>query len=143
MMRALGRDAARKFGVIAQEVEPLFPDAVGHMTQPGASEELMTVKYDAFGLIAVKALQELKAEKDAGEKALKRELVELKEEILLLKGQLAKAAEVEEQVTALKRKIDAQQQAAAAWEARFGALEKAMAKAPAVPQQKVSASAAE
>jgi hypothetical protein len=94
-------DAARKFGVIAQEVEPLFPDAVGHMTQPGATEEMMTVKYDAFGLIAVKALQELKTQKDAEQAALKKELGELKKEIELLKGRLAETAQADD----LKREL--------------------------------------
>lgn len=66
-------DVPPSFGVIAQEVKPLFPDVVGSMLLEGATKEIMTVKYAAFGLIAAKAVQELKQEKDAEIKALKDE----------------------------------------------------------------------
>jgi hypothetical protein len=66
-----------KFGVIAQEVQPLFPEAVGAMTPPGESEESLTVKYGSFGLIAVKALQELKQQQDAELAQLKAQISEL------------------------------------------------------------------
>jgi hypothetical protein len=48
-----------EFGVIAQEVEPLFPDLIGQ-----GEDGYLTVGNTAFGMIAVKGLQELKIEKD-------------------------------------------------------------------------------
>jgi len=48
-----------EFGVIAQEVEPLFPDLIGK-----GDDGYLTVGNTAFGMFAVKGLQELKIEKD-------------------------------------------------------------------------------
>ncbi len=48
-----------EFGVIAQEVEPLFPDLVGQ-----GDDGIMTVGYTSFATIACKTIQELKIEKD-------------------------------------------------------------------------------
>jgi len=52
-------DQKHEFGVIAQEVEPLFPDIVGKN-----EDGILTVGYGTFATIAVKGLQELKIEKD-------------------------------------------------------------------------------
>ena len=49
----------KEFGVIAQEVEPLFPDLIG-----AGEDGIMTVGYTSFATIACKAIQELKIEKD-------------------------------------------------------------------------------
>jgi hypothetical protein len=95
-------DGDKKFGVIAQEVQPLFPESVGSLTPPEGvlppelTEEMMTVKYGSFGLIAVKALQELKAEKDAERAAFQREISELKQQLATLKARPAQAARVDE-----------------------------------------------
>lgn len=75
----------RRFGVIAQELEPHFPDLVGSITDPEHGQ-LMTVNQGGFGLIAVKATQELKTEKDSQITALKQEIAVLKEEVALLKN---------------------------------------------------------
>jgi hypothetical protein len=48
-----------EFGVIAQEVQPLFPDIVSK-----GANDLLTVGYTTFATIACKAIQELKVEKD-------------------------------------------------------------------------------
>src|SRR5690606_34842072 len=53
-------DATHKLGVIAQEVEPLFPEMVSEVQNPHTEEKHLTVGYSDFGLIAVKALQEFK-----------------------------------------------------------------------------------
>ena len=45
--------------MIAQEVEPLFPDLVGQ-----GDDGIMTVGYTSFATIACKTIQELKIEKD-------------------------------------------------------------------------------
>ncbi len=76
----------KSFGVIAQEVKPLFPDVVGSMLLEGATKETMTVKYGAFGLIAAKAVQELKQEKDAEVKALQEENASLRERLAALEA---------------------------------------------------------
>lgn len=99
---------AKKFGVIAQEVEPLFPDSVGSLTPPDGmlppeqTVEMMTVKHGTFGLIAVKALQELKQEKDSERDALKAEINQLKEEVARLKGQATRSARVD----AIQQELD-------------------------------------
>lgn len=54
-----GKLGKYEFGVIAQEVEPLFPDLIGK-----GDDGYLTVGNTAFGMIAVKGLQELKIEKD-------------------------------------------------------------------------------
>ena len=51
-------------GVVAQELEPLFPELVSERDHPELGESKM-VGYSSFGLIAVKGVQELKLEKDA------------------------------------------------------------------------------
>jgi hypothetical protein len=71
-----------KLGVIAQEVQPLFPDLVSENELPGQSEKSLMVGYSDFGLVAIKALQELKSEHD-------REVAGLKAEIATLKSQMA------------------------------------------------------
>jgi len=86
---------SKKFGVIAQEVQPLFPESVGSMMRAGETNELLTVKYGTFGLIAVKALQELKAEKDTERAAFQKEIAALKKEIDRLNGKIADAARIE------------------------------------------------
>jgi len=50
----------RKYiGLIAQEVQPLFPEAVyEHMGKNDGSDDYLTLDYSAFGVIAVKAIQE-------------------------------------------------------------------------------------
>ena len=109
-----GEDSAKKFGVIAQEVQPLFPESVGTMEQKDSNEEYLTVKYGTFGLIAVKALQELKAEKDSEQVALKQQIEELKQEVATLKARQAQSARVDtlqDEVASLKQIV---QQLAAA-----------------------------
>lgn len=79
-------DVPPSFGVIAQEVKPLFPDVVGSTLLEGATKENMTVKYGAFGLIAAKAVQELKQEKDAEVKALQDENAGLRARLAALEA---------------------------------------------------------
>lgn len=53
-------DQKHQFGVIAQEVEPLFPDLIAKGT-----DGFLTVGYGTFATIACKAIQELKVREDA------------------------------------------------------------------------------
>jgi hypothetical protein len=52
---------SQQLGVVAQEVQPLFPDLVKTYQFEKGMGETLTVSYDSFGLIAVKSLQELHA----------------------------------------------------------------------------------
>lgn len=77
-------DAKLSLGVIAQELQPLFPDLIA--VQPSLTgdpnDTNLAVGYSDFGIIAVKAIQELKAQHDA-------ELAGLKAELAVLKAQMA------------------------------------------------------
>jgi len=52
---------SQQLGVVAQEVQPLFPDLVKTYQFEKDSDQTLTVSYDSFGLIAVKSIQELHA----------------------------------------------------------------------------------
>lgn len=75
-----GASAKHKLGVIAQEVQPLFPDLVDEMEDPMTKETMLTVGYGDFATIAVKALQEFKQLHDAEVSALKAQLADLSRE---------------------------------------------------------------
>jgi hypothetical protein len=94
--------APKTFGVIAQEVKPLFPEVVGTMLREGATEESMTVKSAAFGLIAAKAVQELKQEKDAEVKALQDENARLRERLDALENRIRSAGTPAARAVSLK-----------------------------------------
>jgi hypothetical protein len=72
-----------EFGVIAQEVEPLFPDLIGK-----GDDGYLTVGNTAFGMIAVKGLQELKIEKDNEIDDLRTDLTQKTAEIADLNARL-------------------------------------------------------
>jgi hypothetical protein len=74
----------KEFGVIAQEVEPLFPDLIGR-----GEDGIMTVGYTSFATIACKALQELKVETDASRDELTEKLSEKDAEIAALEARLS------------------------------------------------------
>ena len=103
-------NAPKKFGVVAQEVQPLFPDSVGKMLRPGDSEESLTVKYGSFGLLAVKALQEFKQQHDSEMANLKTQLAELARQNKELQAQ---KEEHDKRLTALEGFVRAQQAQAA------------------------------
>jgi hypothetical protein len=135
----------KAFGVIAQEVQPLFPDLVRSVSRSEeGGEKVFTMKYGAFGLIAAKAVQELKAEKDAERSAFEREIGELKHEVELLKGQLAKDARVEN----MQRELDSLKQmvrelAAARTETAVPAIQAADASPSAAASARLVAAATE
>ena len=72
-----------EFGVIAQEVEPLFPDLVGQ-----GEDGIMTVGYTSFATIACKTIQELKIEKDNEIDDLRTDLTQKTAEIADLNARL-------------------------------------------------------
>ncbi len=76
-------DAKHNIGVVAQELQPLFPEAVreGHDLSQNTRLE---VEYGDLTLIALKALQELKYQHDEEVAALRDEVAELREAVALL-----------------------------------------------------------
>ncbi|MEO8149552.1 MAG: tail fiber domain-containing protein [Bacteroidia bacterium] len=67
----------RKFyGMIAQDVEKFFPEVVFN-NKPDSGESYYTMDYSAFGLIAIKGLQEMNVENTS----LKNELSDLKKQL--------------------------------------------------------------
>jgi hypothetical protein len=73
----------KEFGVIAQELQPLFPDLVAPQ-----SNGMLTVGYTSFATIACKAIQELKASHDSELSALREEIDEKDERISSLEKRL-------------------------------------------------------
>lgn len=77
-----GQDSFSKkhIGFIAQDVEPLFPETVHY----DAEIDRYTMNYDAFGPLAIKAVQELAVEN----KALETKVKTLEEKLSLLEAKL-------------------------------------------------------
>jgi hypothetical protein len=101
--------AKAEFGVIAQEVEPLFPDIVGT-----GADGMMTVGYTTFATIACKALQEYKTRNDADLSKLNAQIHEKDARIAALEAKLAEQ----------EKRASAQADADTAQDARLVALEK-------------------
>jgi len=113
-----GPNAKHKLGVIAQEVQTLFPDMVTELEPPNKpGEKVLTVGYGDFGVIAIKAIQELNT------------IVEAKD---------ARIASLEREVAALKKQSAANLESAATWEARLAAIEKVVATTPQPAAQNAS-----
>lgn len=96
-----------KLGVIAQEVQPLFPDLVTEMSDPESGDKTLTVGYSDFGLIAIKAIQEMKARHDSEVADLKKQVSEvnaLKAELTDLKAQMAEVVRASAELRAQMEK---------------------------------------
>ena len=102
-------------GVIAQEVEPLFPELVHEgMSQatipfaPGEQDETTkSVTYATFGLLAVKGLQELKAEKDDEIQQLREALAERDARIAELDARVAELDAGQSKILELEERLNA------------------------------------
>ena len=92
--------AKKSMGVIAQELQPLFPDMIGETEDKESKEKHLTVGYADFGMIAIKALQEMKTQHDAETAALKAEVAELKAQMSDLLKATAELRRQQEKVTA-------------------------------------------
>ena len=99
-----------EFGVIAQEVEPLFPDLVAT-----GKDGMKTVGYTSFATITAKALQEYKARNDVALSKLSAQVHEKDAEIQALRDETA----------ALRRELAAKDESL---EARLIALERRISK---------------
>ena len=102
-------EAAPELGVIAQEFQPLFPELVSKTTpatpNPACPDGVMTVGLTSLGTIAIKAIQELKQEKDGEIAGLKQENTLLKEKIEQLSRQAAHVAQLEQEMATLKKLV--------------------------------------
>jgi hypothetical protein len=76
-------------GVIAQELQPLFPSMVGENTHEEDGATYLTVAYSDFGMLAVRGIQELKAEQDEEREFLHQRVDELEAENAFLRERLA------------------------------------------------------
>jgi hypothetical protein len=92
----------KMIGVIAQELQPLFPDMVSSANNQQTGENYLTVGYGDFAVIAIKAIQEFKAQHDAEVKDLKAQVADLRTQ---MKEVLQAAAELRGQ--AEKSKVTA------------------------------------
>ncbi len=104
-------DSKHMLGVIAQEVQPLFPDLVDELENPQTRETNLTVGYDDFALIAIKALQEFKQQHDDEVAQLKGQVEKLERQNAELS---AKNKEHDERLAALERLVRNQQPQTAA-----------------------------
>jgi hypothetical protein len=77
-------NARPEFGVIAQEVEPLFPDLIGR-----GSDGMMTVGYTSFATIACKSIQELNQKMEDKIAQLETKLSEKEAETAALEARLS------------------------------------------------------
>jgi len=108
-------EAPHHLGVIAQEVEPLFPELVHEgMTQatipfaPGEQDvTTKAVTYATFGLLAVKGLQELKAEKDDEIQQLREALAERDARIAELDARVAELDAGQSKILELEERLNA------------------------------------
>ncbi len=99
-------EASPEMGVIAQEVQPLFPDLVSrNKASEKCPDGTLGVAYTGFGLISLKALQELKAEKDAEIAGLRKENEALRSQVEELSQVAARQASLEKQVADMRELV--------------------------------------
>jgi hypothetical protein len=79
-----GADPRHEFGVIAQEVEPLFPDLIGK-----SPDGMLTVGYTSFATIACKSIQELNQKMEDKIAQLETKLSEKEAETAALEARLS------------------------------------------------------
>jgi hypothetical protein len=79
-----GTDHSRQVGVVAQEVESIFPELVRT-----GSDGIKTVDYPKLSAVLIESTRQLKAEKDAEISQLKAESAQLKAESAQLKAESA------------------------------------------------------
>ena len=85
----------KSIGFIAQDVAPLFPALVGETMEEEGKEPTLTLKYGAFGVLAVGALKELKEETDA---IIARQNKRIAKQDKLIKELLNRIAALEEKL---------------------------------------------
>jgi len=91
------KDNKRSLGLIAQDVELIYPELVSYNQE----DDVYHMNYSGFGVIAIKAVQELKEEVDS-----------LKTENEILKSKLDKLESLEARLTALENKTESSEEIA-------------------------------
>jgi hypothetical protein len=87
------KDDKKDIGLIAQEVEKIFPDAVGEYTDPDSKEKYKNVEYGHLIAPVIEAIKELAGNvksNTAEIDALKTENAELKKRLDAIEARLAK-----------------------------------------------------
>lgn len=92
--KSSAEDAPPMLGVIAQELQPLFPHMVTEAEDPQTGETMLSVGYGDFATIAIKSIQELKAQHDKEVDQLKSRIADLESR---MKDVLQAAAELKAQ----------------------------------------------
>lgn len=85
-----------KLGVIAQQLQPIFPLMVKSGVEPNSKEERLTVAYTEFATVACRSIQELKLRMDA-------ELAAKDAKIKSLEAKVARLAELERKSAKLEQ----------------------------------------
>lgn len=80
--------AERNIGFIAQDVEPLFPELVYTAPETRTGENMKSLNYSGLGVVAIAAIQELKAEKDAEIEALNARNAELESRLARIEAMM-------------------------------------------------------
>jgi hypothetical protein len=75
-----------QYGMIPQEVEKIFPEAVYHKIMDSTNKDLYAINYRAFGVIALKGIQEQQTKVEEQEQANKRQ----QEKIITLEDRISK-----------------------------------------------------
>jgi hypothetical protein len=102
----------KELGLIAQEVEPLFPSLVSEQDDDRYDFKVKSIGYSSFGVIAVGGIKELKKEKDneiaelrSENETLKSRMETLTSEMAVLKARLANSTTQEDRIAKLEELV--------------------------------------
>jgi hypothetical protein len=85
----------KEIGMIAQEVEPLFPSLVSESdNDPNYGFKVKSLGYSSFGILAVGAVKELKKEKDDQVAALQEQNQSLRADVNKLREELSEVKDL-------------------------------------------------
>jgi hypothetical protein len=79
-------DSKHSIGFIAQDMQALFPELVGQVTNPKNGIEYLNINYSGLSVLAVKAIQEQQAELEG----LKKENEALRSRTEILEARLSR-----------------------------------------------------
>src|SRR6266498_1986966 len=82
-------DDKKHYGMIAQEVEKIFPEVVYHDKMDGSEKDYYTMNYSAFGILAIKAIQEQQqkiAEQEQTNQQQQQKIISLEDRIAKLEA---------------------------------------------------------
>lgn len=98
-----GDNAPKDFGLIAQEVQELFPEVVSEVgVATGEFGDTLGISYNKMGVLAIGAIKELKERTDQEDLQLRQEITDLKEQNKSLNDQLL---EMQSRLRALEKNL--------------------------------------